>query len=79
MAVTLLTYGQQLQEVQNAITAVTTSQRYSINGREVHRADLEWLHKRELHLSDQLTKFGDITAGSQVTRGTMRVSFGDNI
>lgn len=77
MAVSLKTYGEQLQEVQEAITAVNAgSQRYEINGRTVQRADMEWLHKREIYLTKQLEKFGDVVAGSTTTRGSAQVSFG---
>ena len=75
MAVILKTWGTQLAEVQVAITAVLTSQRYEINGRSVVRADLEWLHKRELLLVDKLETEGDVIAGSTVTRGSAQVSF----
>jgi len=77
MAVTLKTWGQQLNEVQNAISAVMDgSQRYEINGRSVQRADLEWLHKREIYLTNKLEVEGDVIAGSTVTRGSAQVSFG---
>lgn len=75
MAVTLKTWGQQLADVQGAIEAVLTSQRYEINGRSVQRADLEWLHKRELFLSDKLSNEGDVIAGQTVMRGSAQVSF----
>ena len=75
MAVTLKTWGEQLAEVQEAITAVLTSQRYEINGRAVQRADLEWLHKREDYLSQKLSTEGDVIAGSATTRGSVQVSF----
>ena len=71
----LKTWGTQLAEVQEAITAVLTSQRYEINGRAVVRADLEWLHKRELLLVDKLETEGNVIAGSTVTRGSAQVSF----
>lgn len=75
MAVTLKTWGQQLQEVQEAISAVQVNQRYEINGRAVQRADLEWLHKREIYLTNKLELEGDVIAGSTVTRGSAQVSF----
>jgi len=75
MAVTLKTWGQQLAEVQEAITAVLSSQRYEINGRVMQKADLEWLHKREDFLSQKLANEGDVIAGSKVTRGSVQVSF----
>ena len=77
MAVVLKTWGTQLGEVQDAITAVLAgSQRYEINGRSVQKADLEWLHKRELFLSNKLETEGDVIAGSTTTRGSAQISFG---
>lgn len=78
MAVVLKTYGEQLSEIQEAISAVTTSQRYEINGRVVQRADLEWLHKREMYLTEMLNRYGDVVAGTNTTRGAMLVSFTDD-
>ena len=75
MAIQLQTWGEKLLQVQNAIEAVQASQRYEINGRSVQKADLEWLHKRELYLTGQYEKFGDVVIGSGVTRGAMRVEF----
>jgi hypothetical protein len=75
MAVTLKTWGEQLAEVQEAITAVLSSQRYEINGRVMQKADLEWLHKRANYLENKLATEGDIIAGSVVTRGSALVSF----
>lgn len=76
MAVQLKTWGTQLADVQSAISAILNgAQRYEINGRAVQRADLEWLHKRELFLSDKLTSEGDVIAGSAITRGSAQVSF----
>ncbi len=75
MAVQLKTWGEQLAEVQEAITAVLTSQRYEINGRAVVRADLEWLQKREAYLVDKFETEGDVIAGSTITRGSAQVSF----
>ena len=77
MVVTLQTWGQQLAEVQTAISTVSVgSQRYEINGRSVQRADLEWLHKREIYLTQKLQTEGDVIAGSTVIRGSAQVSFG---
>lgn len=78
MAVVLKTYGAQLQEVQEAITAVSTSQRYEINGRMMQKADLEWLHKREMYLAEQYRMYGDVIVGSNVSRGACAVSFGNS-
>ena len=76
MTVVLKSYGEQLSEVQEAISAVLSAQRYEINGRMVQRADLEWLHSREKYLNEMLDKYGDVVAGSTVTRGSARISFG---
>ena len=75
MAVELKTYGQQLAEIQEAIAAVNTAQRYELNGRQVQRADLEFLHRRERWLVEQLEAYGDIIPGSSVSRGAFKVSF----
>jgi len=77
MAVVLKTWGEQLQNVQKAIEAVLTSQRYEINGRMVQRADLEWLQKREIYLTQQYEKFGDVTVGTGIVRGSAQISFGN--
>ena len=77
MSVTLKTWGQQLQEVQNAIEAVLSSQRYEINGRMVQRADLEFLHKREIYLTQQYERYGDVIASSNIQRGSAQVQFSD--
>jgi len=78
MAVTLKTYGQQLAEVQEAIYAVNTAQRYEINGRVVQRADLQFLQRREEWLTKMLNTYGDVIAGSTVSRGAAQVQFGDS-
>ena len=74
--VELKTWGEQLVEVQTAISAVMSgSQRYEINGRMVQRADLEWLQKRQVYLTDQFTKYGNVVVSQSTTRGAMQVSF----
>jgi len=76
MAVVVLeTWGTQLANVQAAINAVLTNQRYEINSRMVQRADLEDLQKRAEYLANKLATEGDVVAGSTVTRGAMRVVF----
>jgi len=75
MAVQLKTWGEQLAEVQEAISAVNSNQRYQINGRFVQRADLEWLHKRDMYLTKQFELYGDVIAGSTVSRGACSVEF----
>jgi len=75
MAIVLKTWGQQLLEVQNAIEAVLTSQRYEINGRMVQRADLQFLQKREEYLTTQYERYGDVVAGTNIQRGSAQVQF----
>ena len=77
MAVTLLTYGEQLAEVQTAISKVMDSQRYEIGGRTMQYADLEYLHKREIYLQEQLSRFGNVIPNMTPTSGMgYGVSFG---
>ncbi len=71
----LQTWGEQLAEVQTAISAVLTNQRYSINGREIQRADLQYLQKRAEYLANKLATEGDVIAGSIISRGAMKVVF----
>ncbi len=52
------TLGEQLEEVQNAISAVLTSQSYKMNGRELTRADLSALEMREDRLLGLIDKYG---------------------
>ena len=76
----LKTYGEQLEQVSNAIEAVMTSQRYEINGRMVQRADLEWLHKREDALIDKVSRYGANTIlGNHQTNNVMKVSFENDL
>jgi hypothetical protein len=69
MAITLKTYGEQLAEVQAAISAVMTSQRYEAGGRVLWRADLEMLHKREQDLQEKLDKYGDVIPNTTAVSG----------
>ena len=71
----LLTIGQQLAEVQTAISAVMTSQKYEFDGRSVTRADLEQLTSREKYLTDQLATHGDVVVGQNIARGAYHVNF----
>jgi len=52
------TLGQQLDAVQTAITAVESSQSYKFDGRELTRADLSTLYKREESLISKIEIFG---------------------
>jgi len=71
----LKTWGEQLAEIQTAISNVLVSQHYEINGRVQTRADLDALRKREQFLVEKLEQDGDVIAGSSVVRGAMNVSF----
>jgi hypothetical protein len=76
MALLLKTWGEQLQEIQSAISAVLLSQKYSIGNRELQRADLEWLQKREEYLIGKLESEGDIIpAQKNSSRGVAEVHF----
>ena len=77
MAVTLKTYGEQLLEVQQAISAVMSAQRYELGGRSMQRADLEMLNKRESDLIDKLNTYGDVIPTATLKTGrAYGVSFG---
>ena len=77
MAVILLTYGEQLEQVQKAITAVMGSQRYELGGRTMQRADLEYLTAREKSIQSNLDKFGDVLPNTMARSGMgYGVSFG---
>jgi hypothetical protein len=76
MALLLKTWGEQLQEIQEAISSVLLSQRYEINGRMMQRADLEWLQKREEYLINKLESEGNIIpAQKNASRGIAEVQF----
>lgn len=49
---------EQLELVQTAIEAVLTSQSYSIDGKQLTRADLDMLQKREERLEEKIRKYG---------------------
>lgn len=49
---------EQLELVQTAIEAVLTSQSYSIDGKQLTRADLEMLQAREERLEIKIRKYG---------------------
>ncbi len=77
MAYTLKTYGEQLAEVQEAISAVMSGQRYELGGRVLWRPDLEMLNKREAMLQEKLDKYGDVIPNrTAVTGKAYGVSFG---
>ena len=77
MPIVLKTYGEQLEEVQNAISAVMTGQRYELGGRVMWRPDLEMLSKREKELQEKLDKYGDVIPNRTARTGmSVGVSFG---
>ncbi len=62
------TLGQQLDEIQVAIEAVTTSQSYEMNGRKLTRADLGDLDRREDKLISKIELYGrNYIPGSNTT------------
>lgn len=71
----LQTIGQQLAEVQAAISGVMTSQEYEYDGRTVKRANLQELTAREKYLINQLATYGDIVIGQSIARGAYSVNF----
>lgn len=76
MAVVLKTYGEQLQEVQEAISAVMSGQRYELGGRVLWRPDLEMLSKREAQIQAKLDVYGDVFPNRTAQGGAFGVSFG---
>lgn len=76
MALVLKTWGEMLQDVRTAMTAITSGgQRYELNGRMLQRGDLEWLHKQEIYYTNKLQREGDVIVGQAITRGSAQVSF----
>jgi len=75
----LLTLGEQLEEIQTAISKVLNSQEYTLSdGRKQRHSDLEWLHKRELDLIKAIEDKGaDYIVGSNTmpSARTVPVSF----
>ena len=73
----LKTVREQLEEVQAAITAVMTSQKYEMGGRMLSRADLSALQEREEQLIKRANNGElDTIPGSKVSKGAYGVSFG---
>ena len=73
----LKTVREQLEEVQAAISAVMTGQKYEIGGRSLSRADLDSLNKREEQLIKRANNGElDTIPGSKVSKGAYGVSFG---
>ncbi len=71
----LQSYGDQLLEVQTAISAVLNNQEYELKGRRLRRADLQYLNEREQWLIDKLESVGDIVPGQTTTRQVYNVGF----
>jgi len=70
------TYGEQLEEVQNAISAVLKNQRYNYNGREYVRADLDSLRKLEKDIIHNLQTYGNVLPIAHMsTHGAYHVEF----
>ena len=72
------TLGEQLEEIQNAIDAVLSSQSYKMNGRELTRADLSALEMREDKLLSRIDQYGpDFIPGqkSEIRGMRARVQF----
>ena len=73
----LKTVREQLEEVQAAITAVMTGQKYEIAGRSLSRADLKALNEREEQLIKRANSGElDTIIGSKISKGAYGVSFG---
>jgi hypothetical protein len=74
----LLTYGEQLLKVQEAINTVQTAgQRYELGGRTMWRADLPELHRREKDIQANLDRYGDVLPNRTARSGmAVGVSFG---
>ena len=71
------TAREQLIEVQKAITAVMTGQKYEIAGRSLSRADLDSLQKREEWLLKRANAGHlDTIPGQKTSKGAYGVSFG---
>jgi len=69
----ILTYTEQLEEVQSAITAVLTNAQEAVyNGQRVRKADLQWLHEREMWLRPLAVREGR-SGGGMPIRGVTPV------
>ena len=73
----LKTYGQLLQETQDAITILLSGgQEYELNGRRLRRADLQWLYERERELMKKVESHGpNAFPGSRATTMKAGVRF----
>ena len=64
----LKTTLEQIEEVQEAITAVMSGQSYTINGRMMTKANLEHLNDREEMLLKRFRKDGNVDLSTQKTQ-----------
>ena len=72
----LKTVREQLEEVQAAISAVMTGQKYEIGGRSLSRADLDSLNEREAQLIKRANNGElDTIPGQKISKGAYGVSF----
>jgi len=72
-----MTVRDQLIEVQSAISAVMTGQKYEIAGRSLSRADLKALQDREEWLLKRANAGHlDTIPGQKTSKGAYGVSFG---
>ena len=70
------TWGQSLTEVQEAITAVMSGQKYELGGRMLQRPDLTALQAREKYLIDKLNTDCDVLPfDGTIQNGVVGVSF----
>lgn len=66
------TYGQMLDDVQAAISAVHSSQSYELDGRKLTRADLSTLYKEQSDLISKIENYGRDYIPGQNTKPTRR-------
>ena len=76
--VKLKTWGEQLADMQDAIAGVLANQRYEVGGRVFQRANLAEMQKREEFLINKYETEGDVVTGSQISRASLKVSFGND-
>lgn len=77
MAIVLKTWGEQLEEVQTAISRVLINQSYEVGGKMVRRADLDMLQRREEYLIKKLEANGNVSPSQMATNGSYAIEFSD--